>query len=72
MMNKWKKAKELAELILEFGKGDITEDEAELYAYRYYSNTSFWDMIRPKHTSMSQLANNIVIGERLSRGISLN
>ena len=65
-MNRWKKAAELADLIIEFGRGDISRDKAELTAYRYYSRQSFWDMIKPNHTSMSQLANNIVIGERIA------
>lgn len=66
MFNKWKLAEELADLIVEFSKGEINRNEAELTAYRYYSKKTLWDLIKPAHTSMSQLANNFVIGHQIA------
>ena len=70
-MNRWRRASELANLIVEFGKDEISRDQAELAAYRYYSKRSFWDMIKPNHTSLSQIANNYVISERIARNANL-
>ncbi len=61
-MNRWKKAENLSKLIVEFGKGEISEDTADLVAYRYFAKKTFWDMIKPNHLSLSQIANNYVIG----------
>ena len=61
-MNRWKKAAKLSNLIVKFGKGKISKDEADLFAYRYFSQKTFWDMIKPDHTSLSQVANGYVIG----------
>ena len=68
-MNKWKKADKLSKLILEFGKGEISADEADLVAYRYFRKKSFWDMIKPNHISLSQIANGYVIGRNIKNEI---
>ncbi len=64
-MNKWKKAEKLSKLIVKFGKGTISADTADLVAYRYFSKKTFWDMIKPNHTSLSQIANGYVIGRKI-------
>lgn len=64
-MNKWKKAEKLSKLIVKFGKGEISVDTADLVAYRYFSKKTFWDLIKPNHTSLSQIANGYVIGRKI-------
>lgn len=64
LMNRWKKAEKLSNLIVKFGKGEISKDTADLVAYRYFSKKTFWDMIKPNHTSLSQIANCYVIAGR--------
>ncbi len=66
-MNKWKRVEELSKLIVEFGKGEISTDEADLAAYRYFAKKTFRDMIKPNHMSLSQIANDYVIGRKLSQ-----
>lgn len=63
-MSRWKKTEKLAKLIVKFGKGEVSNDTADLVAYRYFSKKTFWDMIKPNHTSLSQIANGYVIGLR--------
>ncbi len=46
-MNRRKKTEKLSALIVKFGKGKISQDEADLAAYEYFSEITFWDMIRP-------------------------
>jgi len=69
-MNRWRKAEKLSKLIVKFGKGEISTDTADLVAYRYFSKKTFWDMIKPNHTSLSQIANGYVIGRRSVKGTS--
>ena len=64
-MNKWKKAEKLSKLIVKFGNGEISTDEADLVAYRYFSKKTFWDMIKPNHMSLSQIANWYAIGRKM-------
>ena len=64
-MNRWKKAERLSNLIMKFGDGNISKDTADLAAYRYFSKKTLWDMIKPDHMSLSQIANNYVIGRTL-------
>ena len=76
-MGRIKKAEKLSELIVKYGRGDISDERADLIAYRYYKKKpggimGFFDRIRPDHTSMSQLANNIAISERLSMGLRIS
>ncbi len=63
-MNRWKRAEELSDLIVKFGNGKVSRDEADLVSYRYFAKKSFWDMIKPNHTSLSQIANGYIIGLR--------
>ncbi len=67
-MNRWKKANKLADMIVKYSKGTISQDAAELAAYRYYSKRTIWDMLKPDHTNMSQIANNYVISTKLIQG----
>ena len=36
-MSRWKKAEKLAKLIVKFSKGEVSNDTADLVAYRYFS-----------------------------------
>ena len=65
-MNRWEKTKQLSKLIIKYGKGKISADEADLVAYRYFAKKTFWDMIKPNHTSLSQIANGYVIGRKIN------
>ena len=60
-MSRIKKAKELADLIIEYGNGDISKDRAELIAFHYYLNKK-WTLF--DHTSLTQLANNLALAEK--------
>ena len=63
-MNRWKKAERLSYYIVKLSKGKVSRDEADLAAYRYFARKSFWDMIKPNHHSLSQIANSYLIGSR--------
>ncbi len=58
-------AKRLSELIIEFSDSSISKDRADLIAFRYVSNSPKRHWWKPNHTSISQLANNIVMTERM-------
>lgn len=62
-MNGLKYAIELSNLIVEFSNNSISKDRADLIAFRYVSNSPKRHWWKPNHTSISQLANNIVMAE---------
>lgn len=69
-MDKIKYAKKLSELIVDFSDKSISKDKADLIAFRYVSNNPKKHWWQPNHTSISQLANNIVLVEQMEKEIS--
>ena len=58
-------AKRLSALIVSFSDDNISKDKADLIAYRYVVNNPKKHWWKPNHTSISQLANNIVLVEQM-------
>ncbi len=58
-------ANKLSELIVSFSGQSISKDRADLIAFRYVSNNPKKHWWEPNHTSISQLANNIVLVEQM-------
>ncbi len=58
-------AKKLSDLIVSFSDRSIPADRADLIAFRYVANNPKKHWWEPNHTSISQLANNIVLVEQM-------
>lgn len=58
-------ARKLSALIVEFSDNAISKDRADLIAFRYVSNSPKRHWWKPNHTSITQLANNIVMTEQM-------